>query len=90
VSEFDFSVSPVVPAGPILYAKREASTGAAMIGLIIFITVPVLAAALLCGRFTAKCAAERGRSQRAWFILGTLFFPLFPIQWMVLGLLPKK
>ena len=61
-----------------------------MIGLIIFITVPVLAVAFLCGRFTAKYAAERGRSQRAWFLLGTLFFPLFPVQWVVLGLLPKR
>jgi hypothetical protein len=57
---------------------------------IIFITIPVLAVAFLTGRFTAKYAAERGRSKRAWFILGALFFPLFPVPWMALGLLPKK
>jgi hypothetical protein len=33
---------------------------------------------------------RKGRSKRAWFLLGTLFFPFFPIQWVVLGLLPKK
>ena len=32
----------------------------------------------------------RGRSERAWFLLGALFFPLFPIPWMTLGLLPRK
>jgi uncharacterized membrane protein YdjX (TVP38/TMEM64 family) len=32
----------------------------------------------------------RGRSKGAWFLLGTLLFPLFPIQWVVFGLLPKK
>jgi hypothetical protein len=57
---------------------------------IIFITIPVLAVAFLSGRFTAKYAAQRGRSERAWFLLGALLFPLFPVQWMVLGLLPRK
>jgi len=61
-----------------------------MLSLIVFITIALLAVAFLCGRFTAKCAAERGRSKRAWFLWGALFFPFFPIQWMVLGLLPKK
>ncbi len=61
-----------------------------MFSWIIFITIPVLAVAFLCGRFTAKYAAERGRSKRTWFLLGTLFFPLFPVPWMVLGLLPKR
>ena len=61
-----------------------------MLPLIVFITIPVLAAAFLSGRFTAKCAAQRGRSERAWFLLGALLFPLFPVQWMVLGLLPRK
>jgi len=61
-----------------------------MLSWIMFVTIPVLAVALLCGRFTANYAAERGRSKRAWFLLGALFFPFFPIQWMVLGHLPKK
>jgi hypothetical protein len=57
---------------------------------IIFIAIPVLAIAFLTGRFTAKYAAERGRSERVWFLLGALLFPLFPVPWMALGLLPKK
>ncbi len=43
-----------------------------------------------CGRVTANFAAERGRSKRIWFLLGALLFPLFPAQWFVLGLLPRK
>ena len=61
-----------------------------MFSWIVFISIPVLAVAFLCGRFTANYAAERGRSKRAWFLLGALFFPFFPVQWMVLGLLPRK
>ena len=61
-----------------------------MFSWIIFITIPVLAAAFLSGRFTARYAAETGRSERAWFVWGALFFPFFPLPWMVLGLLPKK
>jgi len=61
-----------------------------MFSLIAFIAIPVLAVAFLSGRFTAKYAVERGRSQRAWFLWGALLFPLFPAPWMVLGLLPKK
>ena len=61
-----------------------------MFSWIIFITIAVLAIAFLSGRFTAEYAAERGRSKRTWFFWGALFFPLFPLPWMVLGLLPKK
>jgi hypothetical protein len=65
--------------------------GAAMFSSwIIFIAILVLAVAFLCGRFTATYAAERGRSKRAWFLVGSLLFLLFPIPWMVLGILPKK
>jgi hypothetical protein len=39
----------------------------------------------VCGRFTAKYAARRGRSETAWFVLGGLFYP-FP--YIVLALLP--
>ena len=61
-----------------------------MFSWIMFVTIPVLAVALLCGRFTANYAAERGRSKRAWFLLGSLLFLFFPIPWMVLGVLPEK
>jgi hypothetical protein len=50
----------------------------------------VVLAAIPSGRFTAKYAAQRGRSERTWFRLGALFFPLFPVPWMVLNLLPRK
>ena len=61
-----------------------------MFSWIVFMTIPVLAVAFLSGRFTAKYAVERGRSPRAWFLWGALLFPLFPVQWIVLGLLPKR
>ena len=54
------------------------------------VTIAILAAAFPSGRFTAKYAAARGRSERTWFVLGALFFPFFPVPWMVLALLPKK
>jgi hypothetical protein len=60
-----------------------------MLASIVF-TVAIVAVMVLCGHFTAQYAADRGRSKRAWFIWGALFFPLFPAQWFVLGLLPKK
>jgi ABC-type uncharacterized transport system YnjBCD permease subunit len=54
--------------------------------------LPVIVAAILylsllclCGRYTAKYAAQRGRSQTAWFIWGGL---LYPLPYIVLALLP--
>ena len=61
-----------------------------MFSWIIFVSIPLLAVAFLCGRFTAKYAAARGRSERTWFLLGALLFPLFPIPWVVLELLPRR
>jgi hypothetical protein len=61
-----------------------------MFSWMIFITIAVLAVAFLSGRFTAEYATEKERSKRAWFFWGALLFPLFPIPWMVLRLLPKK
>jgi hypothetical protein len=60
-----------------------------MLASIIF-TAVVVAVMVWCGRLTAQYAAARGRSTRAWFVWGTVLFPLFPIQWLVLALLPKK
>ncbi|MBR0696331.1 hypothetical protein [Bradyrhizobium lablabi] len=55
---------------------------------------PVIIAAILylillglCGRHTAKYAAQKGRSQTAWFIWGSL---LFPLPHIVLALLPPR
>jgi hypothetical protein len=53
---------------------------------IIFVAL-VLAVMFLCGRCTAKFAAQRGRSKSAWFVLGFLFFPIPSI---VLALLPPQ
>ena len=39
----------------------------------------------VCGRFTAKYAAQKGRSTALWFVLGCLFYP-FP--YVALALLP--
>jgi hypothetical protein len=61
-----------------------------MLSLIIFIAIFVLAAACLCGRYTARYAVAKGRSRRAWFLWGALLFPLFPTPWMVLALLPNR
>jgi hypothetical protein len=41
----------------------------------------------LCGRLTARYAAQRGRSQIVWFALGALFYPL---PYIVLALLRPK
>lgn len=55
-----------------------------MLASIIFVIL-VLAMMFLCGRFTANHAAKKGRSKRAWFLWGALFFPIPSI---VLALLP--
>lgn len=39
----------------------------------------------VCGRCTANFAAGTGRTERYWFVLGSLFFP---IPLIVLALLP--
>jgi hypothetical protein len=55
---------------------------------------PLIVAAVLylslvyvCGRYTAKYAAQRGRSEATWFVLGGLFYPL---PYIVLALLPPR
>jgi hypothetical protein len=55
-----------------------------MLASIIFVML-VLAGMFLCGRLTAKYAAQKGRSRSAWFVWGAL---LFPIPSIVLALLP--
>jgi hypothetical protein len=57
-----------------------------MLASIVFITL-VLAIMFLCGHFTAKYAAYKGRSKTAWFVWGALLFPLPSI---VLALLPAR
>jgi hypothetical protein len=61
-----------------------------MLAWIVFISIFLLPVAYLCGRFTAKYAVAKGRSERAWFLWGALLFPLFPLPWMVLELLPSR
>jgi len=55
---------------------------------------PLIIAAILylsllyvCGRYTARYAAQRGRSVAIWFVLGGLLYP-FPS--IVLALLPPR
>jgi hypothetical protein len=60
-----------------------------MLASIVFVTL-ILAMMFLCGRFTAKHAAHRGRSKSAWFVWGALLFPLFPLPSIVLALLPAR
>jgi len=57
-----------------------------MLASIIFVIL-VLAMMALCGRITAKSAERKGRSKSAWFVLGSLFFPVPSI---VLALLPSR
>ena len=57
-----------------------------MLASVIFVII-VLAVMFWCGRSTANFAARRGRSQGAWFVLGSLFFPIPSI---VLALLPSR
>jgi hypothetical protein len=60
-----------------------------MLGPVIFWLL-IVALMIWCGHLTAGFAAARGRSRWVWFFWGALLFPLFPAQWFVLGLLPKK
>lgn len=57
-----------------------------MLASIVFVTL-ILASMFLCGRLTAKYAAQKGRSKSAWFVWGALLFPLPSI---VLALLPAR
>ncbi|HEY3795345.1 MAG TPA: hypothetical protein VGM09_26255 [Bradyrhizobium sp.] len=59
-----------------------------MLASVIF-TIVISALMVWCGVVTANYAAERGRSWRTWFLLGALFFPLFPLLSIVLALLPS-
>jgi hypothetical protein len=61
-----------------------------MLAWIAFVAIFVIPAAFLAGRFTAKYALAKGRSERAWFLCGALLFPLFPIPWIVLELMPSR
>ena len=61
-----------------------------MLAWIAFIALFVLPAAFLAGRFTAKYAVAKCRSERVWFVWGALLFPLFPLPWVVLELMPSR
>jgi hypothetical protein len=61
--------------------------GAAAMFPLIIAAILYLSLMWLCGHYTAKYAAERGRSQAAWFMLGCLFYPL---PYLFLALLPPR
>jgi hypothetical protein len=79
-------VASVASLSPILYAQQTASIGPAMLAVIIA-AILYLSLIYVCGRYTAKYAALRGRSKTAWFVLGGLFYP-FP--YIALAVLPEK
>jgi hypothetical protein len=60
-----------------------------MLAPMVFVSF-VLAMMFWSGRFTAKQAAQRGRSANAWFVWGALLFPLFPLASIILALLPAR
>jgi hypothetical protein len=49
--------------------------------------ISLLALALVCGHYTARHAAKRGRSKPVWFVCGAVLFPLFPLPWFVLDVM---
>jgi hypothetical protein len=55
--------------------------------MLALIIAAMLYATLLyvCGRHTARHAAQRGRSKTPWFLLGSLFYPL---PYLALAVLP--
>lgn len=55
---------------------------------VIIAAILYLSLAYVCGRYTAKYAAERGRSEAIWFVLGGLL--PFPFPCIVLALLPPR
>jgi hypothetical protein len=50
----------------------------------------VLAIGLICGHYTAQHAAKRGRSKLGWFVVGLVLFPLFPLGYLAVDLMPRK
>jgi hypothetical protein len=52
---------------------------------LIIAAVLYLSLGYVCGRYTAKYAAQRGRSETVWFVLGGI---LYPFPYIVLALLP--
>ena len=61
-----------------------------MLAWIAFITVFLLPVAFLAGRYTARHAVAKGRSERVWFLWGALLFPLFPFPCIVVDLMPSR
>ena len=55
--------------------------------MLALIIAAMLYATLLyvCGSYTARYAAQRGRSKTPWFVLGSLFYPL---PYLALAVLP--
>jgi hypothetical protein len=52
--------------------------------------IAVIALGLVSGHYTAQHAAKRGHSKPVWFAVGALLFPLFPLPWFALDMLPRK
>jgi hypothetical protein len=52
---------------------------------LVVVAILYLSLICACGSYTAKYAAQRGRSKATWFIWGGLFYPL---PYIALALLP--
>ncbi len=61
-----------------------------MFAWLAFIALFILPVAFLAGRYTARHAAAKGRSERAWFFWGAMLFPLFPFPCVVVDLMPRS
>jgi hypothetical protein len=61
-----------------------------MLAWIAFVALFVLPVAYLAGRYTARHAKAKGRSELAWFCWGALLFPLFPFPGIVVDLMPPR
>ncbi len=61
-----------------------------MLAWIAFIALFILPVAFLAGRYTARHAKAKGRSELAWFFWGALMFPLFPFPCVIVDLMPSR
>jgi hypothetical protein len=61
-----------------------------MLVWIAFIALFILPCAFLAGRYTARHAKAKGRSERAWFFWGAVLCPLFPFPCIVVDMMPAR
>ena len=57
---------------------------------IAFVSLFLIPVAYLAGRYTARHAAAKGRSEWAWFLWGAVLCPLFPFPAIIADLMPPR